>query len=169
MTAQVMKTEGYKDPRELSIGAQECCRLALEHAAAKTGLVADALKKRLKQGEEVCSEYFLYGWTKSMAPRIAALCPEVVAAYLLPADATDGDLQLRDMVIVTTRGSEALGVLCQGLTAQFDHIKQELGLRFSIAVHQVDSIEVLRGERVAAAINSANAPALQVWSSEAGQ
>lgn len=170
MTAQVMKMpEGYTDPRELSKGVQECCELALEYSATKSSLTVNSVKQRLEQGEEVCSEYFLYAWTKAMAPRIAELCPDVVAVYLLPGNTTDGDAHLRDMVIVTTRGTEAFALLCQGLNAQFDYIRQELGLRFSIAVHGVDSIEVLRGERVAAAINSPNSPALQVWSSEAGQ
>lgn len=170
MTAQAMRIHDESpDPRELSKGAEECCHLAFQHVVAKTGMTAEIVRKHLEQGEQVCSEYFMYAWTKAMAPRIAVLCPEVCAAYLLTADGDDGDSLLRDLVIVATRKSEAFVLLCEGLNAEFDHIRKSFGLRFSIFVHGLESSEVARGERVAAALTSTNAPALKVWSSQSEQ
>lgn len=167
MTVQAMKVaDNLPDPRDLSKAAQESCRLALEYAAAKTSMSVDAVKKSLEQGEEICGEYFLYAWAKAIAPRIADLCPEVSSAYLLAADGVDGDSYLRDLVIVTERGSEAFALLCEGLGTEFDRIRRAVGLTFSIAVHGIERSEVARGERVAAALKSTSAPALQLWSSQ---
>jgi len=105
------------------------------------------------------TEYFVYGWLKSIAGYLGTVQKGLDSVYLLPT-AEHGDPNVHDVVVLADAGNAALDLLSSSIEDQFDRVRDEMCLPCVVKVRTMSREDMVRGYSLLGGMHN---PAMQIW------